>query len=80
MPSRGKYQIASQEGRNIAQRDQSFRNCVATLFVFFILFSLILSVNLLWKKSNISSSSPSSINVDDKNVLKYVSILNINNF
>lgn len=80
MPSRGMYQIASQERRKIAQRDQSFRNCVATLFVFFILFSLILIVNLLWKKSNTSASSPSSTNVDDKHFMRHVSILNINNF
>ncbi|XP_047346235.1 neprilysin-2-like isoform X2 [Vespa velutina] len=71
MPSRGKYQIASQEERKIAQRDQSFRNCVATLFVFFILFLLVLIANLLWKKTNTSSSSPSSTNVDEKRLMGY---------
>ncbi|XP_046815217.1 neprilysin-2-like isoform X3 [Vespa crabro] len=71
MPSRGKYQIASQEERKIAQRDQSFRNCVATLFVFFILFLLVLIANLLWKKTNTSSSSSSSTNVDEKRLMGY---------
>ncbi|KAL2715998.1 neprilysin-2-like isoform X4 [Vespula squamosa] len=66
MPSRGSYQIASQEGRKIAQRDQSFKNCVATLFVFFILFSFVLIASLLWRKSSTFSSSPSSTKVDDK--------------
>ncbi|KAF7409722.1 hypothetical protein HZH68_004103 [Vespula germanica] len=69
MPSRGSYQIASQEGRKIAQRDQSFRNCVATLFVFFILFSFVLIASLLWKKSSTFSSSPSSTKVDDKHLM-----------
>ncbi|XP_035736197.1 neprilysin-2-like isoform X3 [Vespa mandarinia] len=71
MPSRGKYQIANQKDRKIAQRDQSFRNCVATLFVFFILFLLVLIANLLWKKTNTSSSSPSSTNVDEKHLMGY---------
>ncbi|XP_014608416.1 PREDICTED: neprilysin-2-like isoform X1 [Polistes canadensis] len=52
MPSRGSYQLANQEERKIAQRDQSFKNCVATLFVFFILFMVVLIANLTWRKSN----------------------------
>ncbi|KAI4502030.1 hypothetical protein M0802_002712 [Mischocyttarus mexicanus] len=53
MPSRGSYQIANQDERKVTQRDQSFKNCVATLFVFFILLMFVLIANLTWKKSNI---------------------------
>ncbi|XP_015180259.1 PREDICTED: neprilysin-2-like [Polistes dominula] len=52
MPSRGSYRIANQEEHKIAQRDQSFKNCIATLLVFFFLFIFILIANLTWTKSN----------------------------
>ncbi|KAK2580040.1 hypothetical protein KPH14_012326 [Odynerus spinipes] len=54
MPSRGAYQIAHQEERKATQRDQSYRICVATLLVFFMLCMIILISCIPWNKYSTS--------------------------
>ncbi|XP_017792821.1 PREDICTED: neprilysin-2-like [Habropoda laboriosa] len=52
MPSRGSYQIARVGEGKAAERDESYKSCIATLLIFLFLIIIFIVAGLLWKKPN----------------------------
>lgn len=65
MPS-GAYQVSSPAAIKTAERDQSFRNCVVTMFVFIMLCLIIILATTPWRKSRFATDH-NNLESDDLN-------------